>query len=356
MVAQLSALGYPVRALVRSRDRRSELLDELGAETIVADLLDPDQLLGAMEGIQRAYYCPPFSPFMLQSATAFAVAAREAKLESIVQMGQWLSNPVHPALGTRQTWLVDQLFSMVPGIAHTIVNPGMFADNFLRVIDFASLLGIFPFVIGKSRSAPVSNEDMARVIVAALVDPEKNAGKTYRPTGPELLSGYDMAAIVAKVVGNRVWPVELPFWMFLRVARMQKVDPFLLSAFRSYVQDHKRGAFEFEGGVTDVVEQLTGSPAESFETTARRYAALPFARKTIANRIKAFVNFNLVPFSPGYNLDRYDREHDFPMPPDPRLSIDDPRWRRQHATQLPGLPEREFHSSQAYQPLTAAIS
>jgi hypothetical protein len=45
--------------------------------------------------------------------------------------------------------------------------------------------------------------------------------------------------------------------------------------------------FEFEGGVTDVVEALTGLPAESFETTARRYAALPFARPTLGNRLSS---------------------------------------------------------------------
>ena len=354
VVEQLVALGYPVRALVRSHDLRSRRLEELGSETVVADLLDPDQLLGALEGIQRAYYCPPFSPFMLQSATAFAVAAREARLESIVQMGQWLSSPAHPALGTRQTWLIDQMFSMVPGVAHTIVNPGMFADNFLRVIDFASLLGFFPFVTGKSRCAPVSNEDMARVIVAALLDPEKHAGKTYRPTGPELLSGYDIAGIIATVLGHRVMPVELPFWMFLRVARLQKVDPFLLSAFRYYVQDHKRGAFEFEGGTNDVVEELTGAPAESFETTARRYAGRPFARKTWANRGRAFVSFNRVPFSSGYNLDRYDRDHGFPVPPHPSLSIDDPRWRREHATERPAPGTEEIPSQLKTSHLTPA--
>ena len=356
VVEQLIALGYPVRALVRSRDHRSRRLDKLGAETVVADLLDPDQLLDAMQGIQRAYYCPPFSAFMLQSATAFAVAAREAKLESIVQMGQWLSNPVHPALGTRQTWLIDQMLSMVPGVAHTIINPGMFADNFLRVIDFASLLGIFPFVTGRSRSAPVSNEDMARVIVAALLDPARHAGKTYRPTGPELLSGYEMASIVGRVLGHRVVPFELPFWMFLRVARMQKVDPFLLSGFRYYVQDHKQGAFEFEGGTNDVVEKLTGSPAESFETTSRRYAGLPFARKTWANRVRAFVNFNLVPFSPGYNLDRYEREHGFPVPPNPSLSIDDARWRRDHAMTRQFFLDEESESNAIPTELAPAVS
>jgi hypothetical protein len=112
---------------------------------------------------------------------------------------------------------------------------------------------------------------------------------------------------------------------------MQDVDPFLLSGLRYYLQDHRRGAFEFAGGTNDVVREVTGSPAEDFETTARRYAALPFARPTFANRLRAFVNFLRVPFHPGYDLDRNDRAQNHPVPPEPRLSIDDERWRIEHA-------------------------
>lgn len=50
MVAQLLEKGLPVRAIVRSRDARSKRLDRLGAETVVADLFDPDQMLEAMRG------------------------------------------------------------------------------------------------------------------------------------------------------------------------------------------------------------------------------------------------------------------------------------------------------------------
>jgi NAD(P)H dehydrogenase (quinone) len=331
VVQQLLSKGYPVRAIVRSHDVRSERLNRLGVETVVADMYDPDQLLQAMRGTARAYYLPLLRPYMIQSATAFAVAAQEAKLESIVQMSQWTSSPAHPTIMTRQTWLVDRMFSMIPNVAHTIVNPGMFADNYLRFIDFASLLGIFPVLFGTSKSAPVSNEDIARVIVAVLMDdPAKHAGKSYRPTGPKLLSARDMAAIIQKVVGNRVRPIDLPYWMFLKVARMQGVDPFTVYSVRRYMEDHKQGTFEFEGGVSDVLQQLTGSPAEDFETTARRYAALPFARKTFRNRLRASINFMITPFYPGYNLDRYEQKHEFPMPSEPQLCMESDRWKSEH--------------------------
>jgi len=331
VVTQLLEKGYPVRAVVRSQDTRSQTLNRLGAETVVADLYDPEQLLQAMRGIQRAYYLPPIQPYMIQSAAAFAVAAQEAKLESIVQMSQWTASPTHPTPMTRQTWLVDRMFANIPGVAHTIVNPGMFAYNYLVTMDMAALLGIFPVLFGTSRSAPVSDEDIARVVVAVLTDnPANHAGKRYRPTGPKLLSAKDMAATIQTVVGHPVRPVQLPYWLFLKVARMQGVDPYLIYVLRSYMQDHKQGTFEFEGGVSNVVDALTGSPAESFEMTVRRYAALPFARQTVGNRLRALINFMITPFYPGYDLARLERELGFPMPPKPQQCMESETWQAEH--------------------------
>jgi NAD(P)H dehydrogenase (quinone) len=49
-------------------------------------------------------------------------------------MSQWTSSPRHPAFMTRQTWVIDQLFlHHTPGVACTVLNPGYFADNYLRV-------------------------------------------------------------------------------------------------------------------------------------------------------------------------------------------------------------------------------
>lgn len=327
---QLLAEGWPVRAVVRRRDARSEALDRLGAETVVADVYDPNQLHDAMRDARRAYFLPVFEPFMIHSAAAFAAAAREARLEQVVQMGQWLSQASHPALATRQTWLTDRIFSMIPGVAHTIVTPGMFADNYLRVIDFAALLGIYPVLTGDSRCAPVANEDMARVVVAVMADPAKHAGRSYRPTGPQLLNGAEMAEVIAQVLGNRVRPIDLPLGMFLKVARMQGVDPFQLVSYQHYLEEHKRGTFALEGGTTDVVRELTGKPAESFADTARRYAARPFARKTAGNRVRALWNLLRTPLHPGYDLARLERQWRLPVASEPRLSIEDGAWRAEH--------------------------
>ncbi len=335
LVAELRKRDWPVRAIASREDERSANLRKLGAEVVVADMYDPEQLYAAAKGAQRAYYLPPMHPYMIQAANAFAVAASEAKIESLVQMSQWTSTASHPTAMTRQTWLVDRVFSMIPGVAHTIFNPGMFADNFLRTIDFAVLLGVYPVLMGESRCPPISNEDMAKSAAVLLMDdPAKHAGKSYHPTGPELLSGQDMARIIGEVVGHRVLPVNLPLWMFRKVARMQKIDPYTVALLIRYVEDNKQGAFSFEGGVTRVMEELTGSPAEPFAVTAKRYAAMPFARQTVRYRLKAFFNFSITPFYPGYDIEAYERSLGLPVPSKPLHCMEDERWKAEHAAQM----------------------
>jgi uncharacterized protein YbjT (DUF2867 family) len=329
VVSELLKAGYPVRAMVRREDGRSAGLEAQGAEIAVADMSDVERVADALKDVQRAYYCPPYDPYMIQGAVAFAIAAKEARLEYIVGLTQWLASPSHPSLMTRQHWLVDRLFSMTPGLAHTLVTPGFFADAYLAPIGLAAHLGIFPWMYGNSRNAPPSNEDIARLAVAALMDPGRHAGKSYRPTGPELLGAEDMAKAIGRAVGRSVRAVPTPTWLFMKTARMGGLPIDLMSNVRYYIDDHKRGAFELSVPTTDVLD-VTGRPAEDFETIARRYAALPRNQRTLGNGLRQFAQFMMAPLSPGFNLDRYDRQLRRPFPSEPQFAPESKVWRREH--------------------------
>jgi len=340
VVTELLKAGYRVRALVHREDSRSARLKSEGAEIAVADLSDFERVADALRDVQRAYFCPPYDPYMIQGAVAFAVAAKEARLEHIVGLTQWLSSPSHPSLLTRQSWLVDRLFSMMPGVAHTIVNPGFFADSYLVTIGLAAHLGIFPWIYGDSRNAPPSNEDIARVAVAALMDPARHAGKTYRPTGPRLLSAQDMARAIGKAVRRSVRVVPTPAWLFIKAARIAGLPIGLMSNVRYYVDDHKRRAFELGAPTTDVLD-VTGRPAEDFETIARRYAAQPRNQPRPGKWLREFAQFILAPLGPGFNLERYDRELRRPFPSEPQFAPDSQVWRREHTIADAAKPGRE---------------
>lgn len=329
VASELLQAGYPVRALVHRVDVRSERLTAQGAEVVAADMIDVERLTEALRGVQRAYYCPPWDPNVLQGAVAFAVAAREARLEHIVALTQWLASPSHPSHMTRQLWLIERVLSMNPAVTHTLVNPGFFADAYLTTIGMAAQLGVFPWTYGRSSNAPPSHEDIARVAATALMDPARHAGKIYRPTGPRLLDAEEMAEAIGRAVGRSVRVVPTPTWLLIKTARLAGYPVELLSGMRHYIEDHKRGAFEVGAPTTDVLD-VTGRPPEDFETIARRYAAMPQNQLNLRNRFRQLAQFLWASLAPGFDWTRYERELRRPGVSKPQLARESAVWWQEH--------------------------
>lgn len=331
---QLKQQGFPVRAVASRRDARSERLETEGIEVVFADLFNPEQMEQAMRGTGRAYFCAPWHQHLLHAAATFAVAAKQTRLEAAVVLTQWVASPTHATLLPRQHWLADRLFAMMPDTAVVTLNPGFFADNYMRVLDFVVHLGLFPSPTGDSRNVPPSNEDIARVAVACLADPDRHAGQTYRPTGPALVSASDIAASLSRAFGRRVrhWDMSMP--LFLRAMKATGADPFEMAGVPYYFEEHRRGTFAV-GGPTDVVERLTGRPAEDFDTIARRHAARPDAQRTVRNTLRAIGLLARIGFTSTPDGRQTEQRQGHPNG-QPGLAIDSRRWRADHgvATQL----------------------
>ena len=332
VAAQLLERGLPTRALVHRVDARSERLRALGAEIVVADMFDIGQVQSALDGIDRLFFNPPYHPHALDSAVAFAVAARQSGLDAVVALGQWLASPEHPSLMTRHHWLIDKLFALLPDAAHVAVDPGFFADNYLNLVPMAAQLGVLP-VPTQGRNAPPSNEDIARVAVGALLDPHRHDGRAYRPTGPTMLSGAEISDAVGEALGRRVRQIDIPPWMFMRAVRVNAkrlgADLFFESSVRHYLPEYALGTWEV-GGPTTHVRDVAGVEPEDFLTIARRYVTGPESRRTARNLIGQIWNFTLIGLVPMHRLDRFDRRQQHPRPAHPRFSGQSDIWRSEH--------------------------
>ncbi len=326
-VLQLLEKGYPVRALVRRLDRRAEKLRAAGAEVVVGSLADPADVERALGGVRRAYLCPPWGPDLLHLVTTFAAAAEQVRLESVVALSQWLASPRHPSMATRGLWLMERTLPWTPGLAVTVVNPGFFADNYMRLMEPIAQLGMLPMPLGQGRNAPPSNEDIARVVVGALADPERHAGKAYRPTGPALLSPMDIAEAFGRVLGRRVRYLDMPEQVFRKALRALGISPFEQSQLRYYMEDYRRDAFAV-GGPTEVVELVGGSAPEAFEAVVSRYVgAMPEAKRSIAGGAKALWGFLRILVTPPLDLERLERSQGHPLIDRSEYAVDSPPWR-----------------------------
>src|ERR1700760_3572452 len=87
----------PVRAFVHKLDARSEELRQQGAEVVQGDLLDPAAVQAAMKDVKRAYFTYPVADGLLEAATVFAAAGRDARLELLVNNSQFQGTPGEPA-------------------------------------------------------------------------------------------------------------------------------------------------------------------------------------------------------------------------------------------------------------------
>ncbi|WP_120634567.1 NmrA family NAD(P)-binding protein [Ruegeria sp. EL01] len=156
------------------------------------------------------------------------------------------------------------------GIIH--LNPGIFAFTYLLTTPVTRKLGVLPLPFGDGKNAPVLERDIARCAAVLLDDPNQYFGTSWRPTGPELLSGSDVAGILSNVFGRRVKYQNISFRMFSKAARAMGFSDFDSYNLRHYAEEIRSGAFAI-GAPTNHVETLTGSPPENFAVTAERYAA-----------------------------------------------------------------------------------
>ena len=330
---QLLSEGFPVTAFVRRADGRSERLQANGADIVVGSITDIADMRRAMAGSQRAYFCTPLEEGNLVAASVFAAVAAEQGLESVVAMSQWLSNPNHPAPHTRETWLADQMLALLPKTDVTTINVGFFADNEMATLPFAAQFGLLMLPYGAGQNAPPSNEDIARVAAEILARPEGHAGKTYRPTGPKLLSPQDIAAIFSKVLGRKVRYIDAPIGIMSKVMQGMGYSDYFIAHFQQYTLDYKDGAFAVNGP-TDVVRTITGREPEDYETITRRYAEkTPESRRSPMTLLKYMALLNLWMLRPGPKTARHLRIGEFSDPKHVAISANSTEWRKGHERQ-----------------------
>lgn len=340
---QLLEKGYPVRAFVRRLDHRSQALEQAGAEIFVGNQYTLRDMQAAMQGVQRAYQCAPTAPNGLHFNAVFTAAAHEADLEHAVTLSQWLSSRDHPSLFTREVYLSDILIAMRPDMTVTTVNVGWFADNYLMVLDMAAHLGLLAMPLGDGTAktnAPPSNDDIASVVVGALCDPARHAGKIYRPTGPELLSPNEIAAAMGKALGRRVRYRNISEKMMLKALKAHPPSNYseaAVSQLAIYADEYQRGAFAVNAPTTDV-QDVGGRQAKDFETIVREAVAQrPDLRPSFVRRLQAMAGFIKLLATTPPSLSAIEAGKDFVQLDNPAFSQDDPHWCINHQPDANGL-------------------
>jgi hypothetical protein len=87
-IATLREHDHRVRAMVRKLDARADKLRDMGAEIVVADMLDIVAVRAAMQGCSVVYFTMSISPTYVEAAANVAVTAKSLGVKAFVNLSQ----------------------------------------------------------------------------------------------------------------------------------------------------------------------------------------------------------------------------------------------------------------------------
>ncbi len=271
VVEQLLERDYPVRALVRVHDARSEHLERLGAEVVLGELLDLKSIRDAVRGVKRVYFVYPPHSQLIEATAIMAVAAREAGVEAVVNMSQISARRDSQSPLARHHWLSEHILDWA-GVGAVHIRPTFFAEM-LHIFGGVTIPeeGKLYLPYGDERHAPVAAADIARVVVGLLGDPEPHIGERLVVTGPDNMRVDEMATVLTKELGRPVEYVDIPGEAWGQIlGDATDMSPFLITHLKAVAEDHKNGIFSAE---TDVVERIGGQPPQSLASFIREHRA-----------------------------------------------------------------------------------
>jgi uncharacterized protein YbjT (DUF2867 family) len=246
----------PVRALVRSDDQRAAELRQMGAEVVVGDLLDLNAVRAAMEGIKTAYFVYSIAPGLIEASSYFALAAKEAGVQAVVNMSQISARRVAKSNAALNHYTAERVFDW-SGLAMTHLRPTYFSQWLIyphwrqHIVERGEIR--LPF--GDGRHAPIAAEDQARLIAAILQNPQPHAGKTYNLNGPVELSQQGVADAVGEVLGRKITYVPISLEQYRLEMKEAGLPPFLIQHLIEVAQDYQHGVFE---GEDEIIREVTG--------------------------------------------------------------------------------------------------
>ncbi|ACC75138.1 NmrA family NAD(P)-binding protein [Paraburkholderia phymatum] len=253
--------GHAVRAFVHSEDARSEALRAQGAEVVVGDLLEHDDIIRAMDGVTGAYLCYPVRPGFIQATAYFADAARRAGVDVVVEMSQISAREDSKSHAARDHWIAERVLDW-SGVPTVHIRPTFFSEwmIFPWVRDQIVEEGRITLPYGDGRHAPIAGEDQARLIAAVLATPSAHIGKTYGLFGPVELSQQEIADEMSEVLGRKI--VYRPSTMEQYRTHLEKyqLPEFMIQHFLAIAVDYQNGIFS---GADGVIGEITGQAPQT---------------------------------------------------------------------------------------------
>jgi uncharacterized protein YbjT (DUF2867 family) len=263
---RLATTDVDLRVLTRDESKARALRDR-GVEATVADLLQPETLGPALEGVTVVFLLTPISPEQVVQAGNVIKAAKESGHDPrIVRLSVHQASHRAPTRVSRQHAEIEDALT-ASGLPYTLLRPQSFMQNTLMLAHTVAAEGRIyqPFKGGKL--GMIDARDVGEVAAKVLTEGGHD-GKVYTLTGPAAISFHDVARALSEVLGKEVRYVDVSLEAAKDAMLRRGVPEWRADALNEYAKAHSEGYSDF---TTDDVERLTGHPATPYEQFARDF-------------------------------------------------------------------------------------
>ena len=266
VLRQLQQTGAPVRAGFNNPEKVSKAKAQ-GLDAVRLDFADRPSVNAALNGVEKVFLLCATTPNQSQEESGVAEEAKKAGVKHIVKLSVFEADKEAYIFAKWHRAVEKRIEAL--GLPWTFVRATGFMQNFVTYYGGTiRTQNSFYLPNGDARISHVDVRDIAAVAVAALTKPG-HAGKAYEITGPEALSGNDVAAKLSRALGRKVSYVDIPSDAFRQGALGMGIPPFYVDA----LADLQRYYVECNGAVVSPdVMKVTGRNAGTFDQFARDYA------------------------------------------------------------------------------------
>jgi uncharacterized protein YbjT (DUF2867 family) len=195
--------GHPVRVLVRNPARAAALRAFPTVEVVEADLLRPETLRGALQGVHRALLLSSPDPQLVQAQTNFIDAAQDAGVEHVVKFSGLSAADVGTPFIFGAMHAEVESYLQNSGLSWTNLRPSQFMTEYLRELPTILAQDALFLPYQDARLVPVDIADLARAVFLLLTT-SGHEGKTYALSGPEALNMHEIAARISEAIGRTI--------------------------------------------------------------------------------------------------------------------------------------------------------
>ena len=269
LLDNLGTADIDLRALVRD-ESEAQSLGERGVEVVSGDLMQPETLGPALEGVSAVFLLTPIHPQQVRQATNVIDAARESGNDPrVVRLSVHQASHQAPTRISRQhAEIEDRLVSS--RLPYTLLRPQSFMQNTLMSAPTVARQGkIFQPMKG-GRLGMIDARDIGEV-AARILSEDGHEGRTYTLTGPAAISFYDVAKALSEVLGEEVAYVPIPPEKAKEAMLDRGIPEWMADALNEYAKAHSEG---YSDWTTGDVERLTGHPATSYKEFASDFDLL----------------------------------------------------------------------------------